>query len=349
MIGAVENFTAGVEVEIGKIDRELKKLWLESGGVTRASLINLAVYCGEQSMEANTELISEITRNHACRAILIANDPTGQLKDVRAWISAHCHISRAGAKQVCSEQISFLLPMGSNSLIPNIVFSHLDSDLPLYLWWQGEFPSDEEMPLLKWVDRLIFDSHDWKHCADSLCALPDRINAFRKRLTFRDINWTRSLLFRQALARFFDNPDNLPALYELSKIHFDYSPGFRSLAALIVGWLASHLGWKIGAGYAIAPDGSEIAITLEEKEGAALSGGLLEAGARKFVLGRQGKSDFLKGEVYCEDGRSYEFLLPAGSDDTLSMINVELGRGSGHQKYLESLDAALPLLSSQKT
>ncbi len=346
-MGAVENFTAGVEVEIGKIDRELKKLWLESGGVTRASLINLAVYCGEQSMEANTELISKITRNHACRAILIAIDATGELKEVRAWISAHCHISRAGAKQVCSEQISFLLPKGSSSLIPNIVFSHLDSDLPLYLWWQGEFPSNEEMPLLKWVDRLIFDSHEWKHCDDSLCALPERINSFLKRMTFRDINWTRSLMVRQALARFFDNQDNLPALYKLSKVHFDYAPGFRSLGALVVGWLASHLGWKVSARTAVAPNGSEIEITLEEKAGVALNGGLLEADGTRFRLSRPGNSDFLKGEVLREDGRTYNFLLPAEGDDMLSMMNVELGRGSSHKNYLESLKAALPLLGSE--
>ncbi len=345
---AVENFTAGVEVEIGNIDHELKKLWLESGGVTRASLINLAVYCGEQSMQANTELISKITRDHACRAILIAIDVTGQINDVRAWISAHCHISRAGAKQVCSEQISFLLPKDSSLLIPNIVFSHLDSDLPLYLWWQGEFPSEDEMPLLKWVDRLIFDSHGWEHCAESLCKLPDRIRSFQKRMTFRDINWTRSLPVRQTLARFFDNPDNLPTLYKLSKIHFDYAPGFRSLAALVVGWLASHLGWKVSARKAIAPNGSEVAITLEEKEGAALNGCVLEAGATKFILSRHAESDFLKGEVFLENGCTYDFLVPAGGDDTLTMINVELGRGSSHEKYLASLDAALSLLGSEE-
>jgi glucose-6-phosphate dehydrogenase assembly protein OpcA len=346
-MGAVENFTAGVEVGINSIDRELKKLWQEGGGLTRASLINLAVYCGERSMEVSTELISRITRNHACRAILIASDPTGGLKDVRAWISAHCHISRAGAKQVCSEQITFLLPKDSNWMIPNIVFSHLDSDLPLYLWWQGEFPSDTEMPLLKWVDRLIFDSREWENCSHALCGFPDRIKSLAKRMTFRDINWTRSLSTRQALARFFDNPDNLPALYRLTRVHFDYAPGFRSLAALVVGWLASHLAWTVSAGKATTPNGAEIEIILNEKEGTALNGGLLEAGARNFRLSRHEGSDFIRAEVFLEEGFSYEFLVPASGDDTLSMINVELGRGSGHQNYLSSLNAALPVLSSE--
>ena len=42
---AAETFTAGLPVEIGQIERELKKLWDASNEVmTRASLINLAVY-----------------------------------------------------------------------------------------------------------------------------------------------------------------------------------------------------------------------------------------------------------------------------------------------------------------
>ena len=35
---------SGLPVEVGKIDHELKKLWQENEGATRASLINLAVY-----------------------------------------------------------------------------------------------------------------------------------------------------------------------------------------------------------------------------------------------------------------------------------------------------------------
>src|SRR5438046_596877 len=137
----VESFAPGLPVEIGKIDRELKKLWAASGGVAcRASLINLAVYSETpDSLGANTRTISQITENHACRAIVIAADPAAQEKGIAAWISAHCHVSRAGSKQICSEQISFSLRGKSVGLLPNIVFAQLDSDLPLYLWWQEEF------------------------------------------------------------------------------------------------------------------------------------------------------------------------------------------------------------------
>src|SRR5205085_9141906 len=101
----------GIPVEIGKIDQTLKKIWIDSGGVkTRASLINLAIYSeATGSLPLNTEIISKITENHACRAIVIGADPNAKENRLEAWISAHCHVSGSGSKQVCSEQLSFLL------------------------------------------------------------------------------------------------------------------------------------------------------------------------------------------------------------------------------------------------
>src|SRR6266581_5944167 len=133
---AIETYSLGIPVEIGKIDQELKKLWEQGeGAMTRASLVNLAVYSETPgSLEKNTQLIAKIAENHACRAIVIDADCKAKENRVEAWISAHCHISHAGSKQICSEQLSFLLEGRSANLLPNIVFSQLDSDLPLCLW-----------------------------------------------------------------------------------------------------------------------------------------------------------------------------------------------------------------------
>ncbi len=44
MPAATRSYSPGLPVEVGKIDRELKKLWQQNEGATRASLVNLAVY-----------------------------------------------------------------------------------------------------------------------------------------------------------------------------------------------------------------------------------------------------------------------------------------------------------------
>src|SRR5881397_3725340 len=135
-----ENYSLGQSVDIGKIDKELKKLWHErEGAMTRASLINLAVYSEKPgSLEKNTQLIARITETHACRALVIGANRNSKENRVEAWINAHCHVSRAGNKQICSEQLSFSLEGPCVKLLPSIVFSHLDSDLPLYLWWRAD-------------------------------------------------------------------------------------------------------------------------------------------------------------------------------------------------------------------
>src|ERR1051326_7988515 len=86
-----ETFSPGIAVEIGKIDRELKKLWADGAGVkTRASLINLAIYSDAPgSLPQNTRLISEITEDHACRAIVIEANLTAKENRVEAWINVH--------------------------------------------------------------------------------------------------------------------------------------------------------------------------------------------------------------------------------------------------------------------
>src|SRR5271155_3207106 len=102
MPDTLQSFSQGTPVEIGKIDRELKKLWAQDGTATRASLMNLAIYCeGGGAMAENTALISDITQSHACRSILIATEADSPQSHVQAWISAHCHMSKAGAKQIC--------------------------------------------------------------------------------------------------------------------------------------------------------------------------------------------------------------------------------------------------------
>ena len=118
------------------------------------------------SVAANTDLISKIASQYACRALLIFANPAATQPGAKAWINAHCHLAGKGERQICSEQITFQLDGEMVNALPNIVFSHLDSDLPLYFWWQGEFREPLDKKLWGWVDRLIYDSAEWKTPAE---------------------------------------------------------------------------------------------------------------------------------------------------------------------------------------
>src|SRR5437870_4359864 len=226
MPAVTEKYSLGVPVAISRIDQELKKLWQQNeGAVRRASLINLAVYSEEPgSLERNTQLVAKITENHACRAIVIEANCRANENSVDAWISAHCHVSRAGSKQVCSEQLSFLLEGPCTALLPNIVFSHLDSDLPFYLWWQGELRDPMDAQLWAWVDRFIYDSRDWKDFGAQMRLVESAQAEARQRIVLCDLNWTRLDKIRLAIAQFFDHPGSHHHFVEINNIEIDFAP-----------------------------------------------------------------------------------------------------------------------------
>ncbi|HSV62030.1 MAG TPA: glucose-6-phosphate dehydrogenase assembly protein OpcA [Chthoniobacterales bacterium] len=337
----------GLRVEIGTIDRELKKLWAEGGGTkTRASLINLAVYSeAPGSLPQNTRIISEITEDHACRAIVIAADPGAKENRVEAWINVHCHVSREGSKQVCSEQLSFLLEGPSARLLPNIVFSQLDSDLPLVLWWQGEFSDPMDPQLWAWVDRVIYDSRSWRNFGTQMERVEAAQTEAKQRIVLCDLNWTRLVQIRLALAQFFDHPTSHAHFEKIEKVEIEHAPEFRSTAILLAGWLAGQLKWTDGKQSDNTtldfrgPSGNQIKVMLREKSGAPIGRCAVRCDGVEFIVTHAEKADLLDveaGERRCR--------LPAGQNDAVGLMGEELMRGGPHDVYLRAMNCVRDFL-----
>ncbi|MGI9086908.1 MAG: glucose-6-phosphate dehydrogenase assembly protein OpcA [Chthoniobacterales bacterium] len=345
-------FGTGMPVEIGKIERELKKLWEQGGdGRSRASLINLAVYSeAPDSLAANTQLVAQITEDHACRAIVIAANPRASADQVEAWISAHCHVSRAGSTQVCSEQISFALAGSFAKLLPNIVFSHLDSDLPFYFWWQGEFHDPMDPQLWTWVDRLIFDSQKWSDFDAQMRLIETAETEAKQRIVLCDLNWTRLVQFRLAIAQFFDPPAARRKLDQIARVEIDFAPEFRNTAVLLLGWMAAQLGWKAGTdatrdalGF-VRPDGKTVATTLRETAGASIGRCSIFSGTTEFRVTHDADVDLLELSVHCEGVERMHQLMPASGNDPVQLMSDELMRGDPHHVYLRATGAVRALL-----
>jgi hypothetical protein len=88
-------------------------------------------------------------------------EPGSESPDVRAWITAHCQLGDGGNRHICSEQLAFLVRGCGHNVVANTLFAHVDSDLPLTLWWQGEFSGNWEPYLFTEIDRLMIDSSEW--------------------------------------------------------------------------------------------------------------------------------------------------------------------------------------------
>ncbi len=348
---SLDSSLLGQPVELSQIPRELKKLWESTGGTkSRASLVNFVVYCeGTEALESNTRLISEFTQDHACRAILVANVPDAPEQNVQAWINAHCHLPRAGAKQVCCEQITMLLQRATPTILANALFANLDSDLPLYLWWQNEFKPPFEESILSRVDRLIYDSATWKQPEAAFSTLSTHLESVGHRVIPCDLDWTRSLHLRQAVAQMFDHPENVAQIPLLQQLTIEHAAGHRSTALLLTAWISAQLGWKFtkkADGHLCfeKPAGGEIKVELREVAGAPISCCTLFSETSKVTVQRDPGSLHHRADVKFCDGRNYHHLLPAGSDDLCNLLSEELMRGGKHKVYLKALKALVPLL-----
>lgn len=339
----------GTAVPVGQINRELKKLWDTGGNApTRASLVNFAVYCRSTAeLAANNNLIAEFTRNHACRALLICVCRDSPEPRISAWVNAHCHLSRAGAKSICCEQVSFLLEGQLKGRLTNIVFSHLDSDLPLYFWLQGDVSENLNPTLWPWIDRLIIDSLPWSHPRAQFARLQESLATAKATLTLRDLNWTRSLYLRQALAQFFDTPEHLALLPQISAIRIGHAPGHRSTALLLLGWLAAQLGLALKTSAPLVfqtADQRAVVVRLDETPGAPLAGCVLTCGEATFALRRESVQPFFRADIHLSGDRRFHHLLPAGPGTTLELLDEEMTRGARHTLYLRALAAITALL-----
>lgn len=341
----------GLPVEIGRIDKELGRLWEESGDTkTRASLINLAIYTeSPESMAENTELIAAIAGEHACRALLILAQPGAKEDSAKAWINAHCFPAGKGDRQICSEQITFQLEGEAAMALPNLVFSHLDSDLPLCVWWRAPFRQLEDERLWQWVDRLIYDSRDWQNPGEQF----ERVREITacdagRRTTLCDLNWARLLSTRFALAQFFDNATAICLLEKIERVRLEYGRGSRTSALLLLGWIASRLGWKYQPLFDqpvfATKSGAEVTIELAETEGACIRRCRFEHGSANIEFHRETGSDYFQASLQGEGLPEITKLLRAGHEKIIDVLLSELNRGGRHPQYVEAFEAVKPLL-----
>lgn len=240
---------AGVEVPLQEVARQLKRLWQSQEAATRASIMNFAIYSERpDSLAENTEVIREVTQEHACRALLIAAEPGGDAPEIRSWITAHCHTGPGGGKSICSEQISFHIKGGGKNVLPNTLFGHLDSDLPLTFWWQGEFSENWEPHLYTGIDRLVVDSSQWKNPLREFSILEQAWRNPASTFSVNDLTWTRVLYLRMALAAAFDEPGALAHLAQVNEVEVDYCLGHSLAARMFAAWVAHQAGWTLESG-----------------------------------------------------------------------------------------------------
>lgn len=348
----------GKEVAIGSVDHELRLLWEEDKASTNASLINLAVYSEEKgAIIRNSELVQAITREHACRAILVGIDRDNPEASIRAWITAHCHLSH-GRKSVCCEQIAFQLTGRATGRLRNTVFAHLNSDLPLVFWWQGELSPIFSERLYSLIDRFVFDSSAWRNPLESFRTIEKVLKESTEILPM-DIEWTRSFHIRLAVAGLFDDPLAARALEQMNCIRLVVHPDHKVAGLQLLAWIIQRTGWSRSMGLGLPERGGVDdgkVYYFETNEGVDLTAfievnpagapvGLLEFSGPECTarVGREVGEPHLHQQLNVGQ-HEVDRCTPAGSDDSAEMVMDQLSRGGKNSLFRSMMPIFLDLL-----
>lgn len=250
----------GVNVHV--IERELRNLWEQLAKTTqedgqqpvmRACVLNLMVYTsGKHAMDEVSQIMAEVTTQHPSRIFVILPKDRDSEPDLSAWVTALCHLSAGGHKQVCCEQIMITAGYDALYRLPSLVRPLLVPDLPVVLWWR-DVPNFENRlfaEMAQTSDRVILDSARFQDAEEGLARLATRVNQKHQWTAFSDLSWSRLTPWRVLVAGFFDAPDWRARLRRLTRVEIDCtgaSDSRRSIpseALLIVCWLASRLQWR---------------------------------------------------------------------------------------------------------
>jgi len=338
----------GIEVPVSAIDLELRKLWEQDEARTNASLMNLVVFSEKDgALIENSSIVRELTREHACRAILVEihNHPEPSL---RAWITAHCHLAE-GRKSVCCEQISFYLTGRVTGRFRNTVFAHLNSDLPLVFWWQGELSDILTERLVSVMDRLVVDSSSWADPAASFVRIEEASQA-NSDLIIQDHAWTRSLQFRIGIANLFDDPAAQKAFPNIHTVELTYHPDHRNSALQVLAWLAIQAGWKDKTTkdhFTFINASGAILTTLlhADSESAPLSTVILRSDDATVQVTYQKGASHVQRQI--EAGRyKATSLAPADPGTPAELVALQLARGGKNSLYQKILPRFRAMLNS---
>lgn len=339
----------GMEVPVSEIESRLREFWENDENRTHVSMMNLVVVSEHPgSLLANSCAIRDLAAEHACRAILTELDRGEATASIRAWVTAHCQLFE-GSKVTCSEQIAFLLTGTASGRFRNIVFSHLQADLPVVLWWQGELSPIFTERLARVIDRLVVDSATWRDPATNFNAIRHTAEESNPDLILQDFAWTRSWQLRLSVASMFDDVRAQSMLADIRRIEIDYSPSHRNTALQVLCWMAVQAGWKDREdgqpGY-LRADGQTIDVIGKQTAHDIPVSRLLLGSVDEFAEFVQTPESGHITRRFCTPGYEVSALSPSNPESPVDLLGEQLSRGGRNSMFRKILPRYLVAMTS---
>jgi glucose-6-phosphate dehydrogenase assembly protein OpcA len=234
---------------------------------------NLIVWVDADHLAVIEQQATDMLSRHPARLLLLVAD-SSQPPGIDAFVSARCHMPGRGRPPVCSEHIVLRAHPSEEGRLASVARSLLVGDLPVTLWWAVPQPPPDGGALfgeLAAMSRqVIYDSLDWPQPVAGLAAVARWAALEPDERIISDLVWRRLKAWRRLISQSLDPSVAPGALRSIRSVRIEHGQQAISAAWLLVGWLATRLGWASPApdatpGSVVArfesPQG-EVAVTL---------------------------------------------------------------------------------------
>jgi hypothetical protein len=211
----------------------------ENGGFLPARVLNMVAFVESEWSGEIANRLRGVGRCHASRLVVLSYDPKRTRLDARASVAAEDE-AKPGELVLLHETV--IVEVGDRHLddLLTIAGPLVVSDLPTLLWSPHGHPEAVEA-LLPLAQTTLLDSVDDPVWHEAI----DRANTLSDRLYVVDLAWLRSTPWRERIAATFDPPALRAQLETISAITIRHHPDSTVAAMLLIGWLASRLGWQL--------------------------------------------------------------------------------------------------------
>jgi glucose-6-phosphate dehydrogenase assembly protein OpcA len=209
-----------------------------------ARVLNLVVVADREWRGEVVNRLERLGEYHASRTILCTVEEGRNRLDATATVSGHG--AGEGRVGVLRENVEIEIGPGHLGHVGTIIDPVIVSELPTLLW--SPHSHDEAVEsLLRLVDVILIDTDDPVYFDGPSAALARAAQLSDSSVYVVDLAWLRTVAWRERLAGSFENPARRAALQSLKRIYVRYNPASVVSALLLVGWLASRVGWQPSA------------------------------------------------------------------------------------------------------
>ncbi len=229
------------------------------GGLVQARVLNMIVFVESRFSAETAARLRGVGRYHASRTVLLAYKPGREQLDARVTVSSEGDPGSDGLELL---RETVIVEIGKRHLddLATIADPLVLSDLPTLLWSPYSDPPAADA-LLELAQATLIDSvsgharsqSDWRAAIERACRLSEQLYVV-------DLAWLRSTPWRERVAATFDRRPMRCELASLNALTVRHHPDSTVAAMLLVGWLASRLGWELDRAEPLKPahDGARL-------------------------------------------------------------------------------------------